>query len=58
MFKIAYGAGHNDSTTRGIPTYIHQPWTNEWRLNDRVARYFAEAAAQYEDVELLRVDDP
>ena len=31
---------------------------NEWRLNDRVARYFAEAAAQYKDVELLRVDDP
>ena len=58
MFKIAYGAGHNDKTTRGIPTYIHQPWTNEWKLNDRVARYFSEAAAQYKDVELLRVDDP
>lgn len=57
-FKIAYGAGHNDKTANGIPTDLHKPFMNEWRLNDRLARYFAEAAAQYEDVELLRVDDP
>ena len=57
-FKIAYGAGHNDKTTRGIPESMHKPRMNEWRLNDRVARYFAEAAAMYENVELLRVDDP
>ena len=57
-FKIAYGAGHNDSTTNGIPETLHKPFVNEWRLNDKVARYFAEAAKQYEDVELLRVDDP
>lgn len=58
MFKIAYGAGHNDKTGNGIPKSLHTPFMNEWRLNDRVARYFAEAAAQYKDVELLRVDDP
>lgn len=58
MFKIAYGAGHNDKTGNGIPTSLHKPFMNEWRLNDRVARYFAEAAAQYEDVRLMRVDDP
>ena len=58
MFKLAYGAGHNDKTANGIPTGLHKPFMNEWRLNDRVARYFAEAAARYEDVELLRVDDP
>lgn len=57
-FKIAYGAGHNDKTANGIPEYLHKPFMNEWRLNDRVARYFAQAAAQYEGVELLRVDDP
>ena len=57
-FKIAYGAGHNNFTANGIPTELHSPKVNEWQLNDKVARYFAEAASQYEDVELLRVDDP
>lgn len=57
MFKIAYGAGHNNETSNGIPTNLHSPRVNEWVLNDRVARYFAEAAKSY-DVELLRVDDP
>jgi len=57
LFKIAYGAGHNDKTGNGIPKSLHAPFMNEWRLNDRVARYFAEAAAMYQDVELLRVDD-
>ena len=58
MFKIAYGAGHNNFTANGIPLDLHSPKVNEWQLNDKVARYFAEAADQYEDVELLRVDDP
>jgi N-acetylmuramoyl-L-alanine amidase len=57
-FKIAYGAGHNNKTANGIPTELHSPKVNEWQLNDKVARYFSEAADQYEDVELLRVDDP
>ena len=57
MFKIAYGAGHNNSTSNGIPTSLHSPRVNEWYLNERIARYFAQAAAEYEDVELLRVDD-
>ena len=59
MFKIAYGAGHNRYTAgRRIPAALDPDETIEWELNDRVARYFAEAAAQYEDVALLRVDDP
>ena len=59
MFKIAYGAGHNLYTSgRSIPKSLDDSETKEWVLNDRVARYFAEAAGQYEDVELLRVDDP
>lgn len=58
-FKIAYGAGHNLYTPgRRIPEVFDKNETKEWVLNDRVARYFAEAAAQYEQVQLLRVDDP
>ena len=59
MYKIAYGAGHYLGTAgRRIPAALDKAQTKEWQLNDRVARYFAEAAGQYEDVELLRVDDP
>lgn len=58
-FKIAYGAGHFMNTGgRRIPKELDPSETREWVLNDRVADYFAEAAAEYEDVELLRVDDP
>ena len=59
MFKIAYGAGHYLGTAgRRIPAALDSRQTKEWQLNDRVARFFAEAAGQYDDVELLRVDDP
>lgn len=58
-FKIAYGAGHNLYTPgRSIPKALDGNETKEWVLNDRVARYFAEAASRYEGVVLLRVDDP
>lgn len=58
-FKIAYGAGHFlDEPGKRIPAKLDAAQTREWTLNDRVARYFAEAAGQYENVELLRVDDP
>lgn len=57
--KIAYGAGHYFyESGRRIPEEFDRNQTREWVLNDRVARYFAEAASQYNDVELLRVDDP
>lgn len=58
-FKIAYGAGHRLVTAgKEFPAELDPNCTKEWTVNDRVARYFAEAAAQYENVELLRVDDP
>lgn len=58
-FKIAYGAGHYRYTAgKRLPKELDPEQTREWILNDRVARYFAEAAKQYEGVELLRVDDP
>ncbi len=49
MFKIAYGAGHD---------LLEAGKNFEWHLNERVARYFAEAANQYADVEIMRTDDP
>lgn len=58
-FKIAYGAGHFlQEPGRRIPVALDLEQTREWTLNDRVARHFAQAAALYEDVELLRTDDP
>lgn len=58
MFKIAYCAGHYVGTSgKRVPKELDPNQTREWVLNDRVARYFAEAANQYKDVELLRTDD-
>lgn len=58
MFKIAYCAGHYMGTPgKRLPKSLDPNETREWVLNDRVARYFAEAAAQYEDVRLYRTDD-
>ncbi len=59
MFKIAYCAGHYRYTAgKRLPKELDKNETREWVLNDRVARYFAEAAKLYEGVELLRTDDP
>lgn len=57
-FKIAYGAGHYINTPgKRLPKELDATQTREWVLNDRVARFFAEAAKEYANVELLRVDD-
>lgn len=59
MFKIAYCAGHYMETAgKRLPKSLDKNETREWVLNDRVADYFAKAAAEYEGVELLRTDDP
>jgi len=59
MFKIAYCAGHYLGTAgKRVPKALDKNQTREWTLNDRVARYFAEAAELYEGVQLLRTDDP
>jgi N-acetylmuramoyl-L-alanine amidase len=58
-FKIAYGAGHYlHEAGKRLPAELDATQTREWTLNDRVARHFAAAAAEYEGVELLRTDDP
>ena len=59
MFKIAIDAGHCLKTAgKRLPKTLDPNQTREWTLNDRVARYIAEAAKQYDGVETLRVDDP
>lgn len=56
--KIAYCAGHYIGTAgKRLPKELDKKETREWVLNNRVARYFAEAAAQYEGVLLYRTDD-
>lgn len=58
-FKIAYCAGHYLGTAgKRVPKELDKAQTREWVLNDRVADYFAQAAAEYDDVILLRTDDP
>jgi N-acetylmuramoyl-L-alanine amidase len=57
-FKIAYCAGHHLGNPKGVNKSMGFGSIREWTLNDRVADHFAEAAAQYENVELLRTDDP
>ena len=57
-FKIAVDAGHYINTPgKRVPKELDPAQTREWTINDRVARFFAEAAKQYVGVELLRVDD-
>lgn len=57
-FKLAIDAGHYLETPgKRVDKEIDPKQTREWTLNDRVARYISEAATQYENVEVLRVDD-
>ena len=59
MFKLAIDAGHCLKTAgKRVDKKLDPNQTREWTLNDRVARYIAEAAGQYDGVEILRVDDP
>ena len=59
MFKLAYCAGHYINTPgKRIPANLDPKQTGEWTLNDRVADHFARAALEYEDVQLMRTDDP
>lgn len=57
-FKLALDAGHGLYTDgRRIPKNLDPEQHREWWLNDRVCRYIAQAAAEYEGFETLRVDD-
>lgn len=57
-FKLALDAGHGmDTSGRRCLKSLDPEEHREWWLNDRVCRYIAEEAAQYEGFEILRVDD-
>ena len=57
-FLLALDAGHGLPTEgRRMPANLDPSQHQEWWLNDRVCRYIAEAAKQYQDFETLRVDD-
>jgi N-acetylmuramoyl-L-alanine amidase len=57
-FKIAISAGHCLTTAgKRLPKKLDPKQTREWVLNDRIARYLEEAAAQYDGVEILRLDN-
>ena len=58
-FKIAVDAGHYLQTPgKRVDKSLDANQTREWTLNDRIARYIAEKAKQYPEVEVFRVDDP
>lgn len=57
-FKLALDAGHGmDTQGRRIPGTLDPEEHREWWLNDRVCRYIAQAAAEYEGFQVFRVDD-
>lgn len=57
-FKLALDAGHGmDTSGRRCLKSLDPEEHREWWLNDRVCRYIAQAAAEYEGFEILRVDD-
>lgn len=59
MFKLAINAGHWNGTTRGVPASLSpKDHPNEWVLNDRVVRAVIKKLADYDGVQILRIDDP
>ena len=54
--KIAINAGHWLGQAGKRTT--SKPFMKEWEMNNKVANYVIELLEQYEDVEILRVDDP
>lgn len=58
MFKLAIGAGHyiNEAGKRCLKS-LDPNETREWWLNDRVADYVEDGLAEYDGVQVLRLDD-
>ena len=59
VFKLAIDTGHG-LFTRGkeVPDYIGVGQVKEWTLNDKITREMIKLLKQYENVEVLRLDDP
>ncbi len=59
MLKIAVDAGHGLTTVgKEVPSYMGYGKIKEWTLNDKVTRILIDLLAEYEGVQVLRLDDP
>lgn len=57
-YKFALNAGHWNGTTRGVPASLSpKNHPNEWVLNDRVCDAIQKLLAEYDGIEVLRIDD-
>lgn len=58
MFKLALGAGHRyDTPGKRCLKSLDPNETREWWLNDRICDKIEKLLAEYEGIEILRVDD-
>jgi N-acetylmuramoyl-L-alanine amidase len=58
-FKVALNAGHYLGTAgKNCPKSLDPNMTKEWVLNNRVVTKMQKLLSAYEDIEVLRVDDP
>ena len=58
-FKVALNAGHYLGTIgKNCPRQLDPAMTKEWVLNNRVVTKMQKLLSAYEDIEILRVDDP
>lgn len=59
MAKLALDAGHGINTAgKRLPKALDPKETREWTLNNRVVLYIIEILKDYENLEILRLDDP
>lgn len=59
MLRIAIDSGHGLNTAgKEVPSYMGYGKIKEWTLNDKVTREMIRLLKQYENVEILRTDDP
>ena len=58
-FRVALNAGHYLGTLgKNCPKSLDPNMTKEWVLNNRVVTKMQKLLSAYEDIEVLRVDDP
>ena len=57
MFKLALSAGHYLGNPKRCHKSLDPAETKEWVLNDRIADKLENILSQYNDIEVLRLDD-
>ena len=57
MFKLALSAGHYLGNPKRCHKSLDPNETREWWLNDRIADKLEKLLAEYNDIEVLRLDD-